>query len=440
VPVPPLLRTLVQPQWIAAIASVGVHGALFAAGPTFSSLSQPTSTAFTPDNERQVPLIELSPEEQQNLPQFTRPRFGLNPTDDPYGLLIPDSSAPLPLPTSPQPDLPPSASRLPNPTRTPFRFNPVPLGRRSPILINPGPAPLANRPQPSTPMPGTSAPAEPAPPPTHQGPTAQDLQPPPDPAPGEDPDTLALNPDGTGGDEIPTNRLAAYLQSLTYNDAGTGKDAYVESANAWQGAVAAAGASVVSPDPTDPELLSEDAVEGAPALATLALTLPYQERVCLSPEPAPAVVGLWVLPSDTEPDETTLALTPVLLRSSGYPYLNEMALEAAATLVRPPAEPDSTAQSAETESRANPDDGPEGEPEGEPDNRSGRLETEPAAEPADRLDTDGSAAKSLPLEADSPLRPNQAYQLVVTIDYNPDDCIEPNSLAAPAPAPAPVAP
>lgn len=445
----PLLRTLIQPQWIAAIASVGVHGALFAAGPTFSSLGQSPSTAFTPDNERQVPLIELSPQEQQNLPRFTQPSFGLIPSDDLYGFLTPDNTPSRP---APQPSAPPAASSLPNRPITPFGFSPVNPGRRSPILLNPRPNPLANRPRPQipNPMPGISEPAESAPPPTHQGPTAQDLQPAPNPPPEDDPDSLAVNPGGPEGEEGPTNRLAAYLQALTYNEVGTREDEYLDSATAWQGAVAEAGAIVVPPAPLDGEEPTDP--EASPALATLALTLPYQERLCLSPAPTPAIVGLWVLPEDPEPDETTLALTPVLLRSSGYPFLNEMAVEAAAILALPPSldpptETNPTAEPATTEPATHPGDGPENGPEGEPENSSERLEIDPAADPTARLDNGGEApsgsrpdspepsSKNLPPSADTSLQPNQAYQIVVTIDYDPADCIEPNSLLTPAPAP-----
>jgi hypothetical protein len=66
-----LASNLKQPQWIAVILSLGFHGALFAAGPSFSSLNMNALGGDLPEAERrQVPLIELTPEEQSRLPIF----------------------------------------------------------------------------------------------------------------------------------------------------------------------------------------------------------------------------------------------------------------------------------------------------------------------------------------------------------------------------------
>lgn len=80
---PQAVLTLVrQPTSIAAIASVGIHAILFAASPQLSQLS--LASLANPDDldrERTVPLVELSPEEQNRLPDFSNRRFSLIPED-----------------------------------------------------------------------------------------------------------------------------------------------------------------------------------------------------------------------------------------------------------------------------------------------------------------------------------------------------------------------
>ncbi|MEO1352719.1 MAG: hypothetical protein AAFW84_28665, partial [Cyanobacteria bacterium J06635_15] len=79
-----ILKLVSQPTSIAAIASLGIHAILFVASPQLSKLS--LASLANPeelDRERTVPLVNLSPEEQSRLPNFS---------DRPFSL-VPDGSA-----------------------------------------------------------------------------------------------------------------------------------------------------------------------------------------------------------------------------------------------------------------------------------------------------------------------------------------------------------
>jgi len=60
----------------------------------------------------------------------------------------------------------------------------------------------------------------------------------------------------------------------------------------------------------------------------LTVEIPYELRICLTPPPAPGLVGLVRLPVE-DPDD--LGISTTLLKSTGYPFLNETALEAVKT-------------------------------------------------------------------------------------------------------------
>ena len=104
---------LLQPTWIAGAISVGVHGVLFAAGPTFSNLN--LDTLADPDalaDARRVPLVELTLEEQQqHLPDFSNSFYSLSSLEDF------DPLAPNPVPFLPQ-DNSTTAGRPPRPRTT----------------------------------------------------------------------------------------------------------------------------------------------------------------------------------------------------------------------------------------------------------------------------------------------------------------------------------
>ncbi|MEO0396675.1 MAG: energy transducer TonB [Cyanobacteria bacterium P01_A01_bin.137] len=103
-----LKKLLTSPYGVAAMASLSFHGVMFAAAPRFSSAS---FAAFSDENlsgeTRTVPLVTLSPAEQGRLPNFTRP--SLPP--------IPNSAATTSLRTLP------SASTLTRPSSPLTRSN-----------------------------------------------------------------------------------------------------------------------------------------------------------------------------------------------------------------------------------------------------------------------------------------------------------------------------
>jgi len=121
----PLRSLLHEPTYIAAIASVGVHGLLWVVLPHLPlSAGQPTEAEI----QRQVGLVELTPEELARVPQF-------------------DAQANLPIPNAPLP--PADAGRLPQ------EFSITPLPSSPPLVLPPSfyippPAPAAS-PQPPPP-------------------------------------------------------------------------------------------------------------------------------------------------------------------------------------------------------------------------------------------------------------------------------------------------
>ena len=77
------LRPLLHPSGLAGLISVGIHGSLFAASPTFSNLN--LFAVAEPDlllENREVALIELTPAEQQRLPDFSQSFYNFATSDD----------------------------------------------------------------------------------------------------------------------------------------------------------------------------------------------------------------------------------------------------------------------------------------------------------------------------------------------------------------------
>ncbi|NEP16841.1 MAG: hypothetical protein F6J97_08035 [Leptolyngbya sp. SIO4C1] len=89
----PVIAALKAPYGIAVLASVGVHGLLFAFGPSSGQFSLAALSEPAAEAERTVPLVELSAAEQQRLPSFTRPQLSTQ--------LDSSSLKPLPTPTFP---------------------------------------------------------------------------------------------------------------------------------------------------------------------------------------------------------------------------------------------------------------------------------------------------------------------------------------------------
>ncbi|MFH7242912.1 MAG: hypothetical protein ACHWZW_08690 [Spirulina sp.] len=328
--VPAVLR---QPQWVAAIVSVGFHGALFAVGPSFSTLQgmAQESPEFGQDIERRVPMIELTPEEQSRLPDFDSPAYSLLPdgflSGDSNNLanLFPPSGDRLSSPSfTPLPGGLSSVPRLPtsqSPLGAPLAVSPFPsrLGRNS-IVIPPPSGSRLPRPDPdnpegisaedegnntaaSTPTATTSPPREPS---------AADLR----PREGEraTEDTSASLDDRDPSEEVPPEvaRSQDLIARVEYSRDLTTADEAERALASWTSTVA--------------EQLDED-----PVLAedTFAVEVPYDLRICLTPEPGDGLLGFVLLPGE-EADTVTISTT--VLKSTGYSFLNQSAAQTLQTL------------------------------------------------------------------------------------------------------------
>jgi hypothetical protein len=315
--------TLRQPQWIAVIASVGFHGALFAVGPSFSSLNMAALGGNAPQlEERRVPLIELTAEEQSRLPDFSSPSYSLFPGDDDDLLsLFPSEGSSQPLnPGSPfggVPDLPstspPSATTIPPISSTPWRSSINLPAQRSPlpsVLTNPGTTAARPTPPAATPEPersggnGAAGTAE------NQGDRPEARQ------PGAADLELGSRNGANGAASAPLNpetaessteadnhRLARVQHSrelTSAEDTETAKQAWVETLTARRG---------------------EDMPQ---AEAPITIDIPYTQRICLSPEPTQGLLGMAIVPTDSG---DSLELSTTLLKSTGYPFLNQAALQ-----------------------------------------------------------------------------------------------------------------
>lgn len=320
-----------SPQGLAVIASLGLHGVLFAAGPSFSSLQEgPISSNSFDEEERRVPMVELTAEEQGRLPNFDRSSFSLLPDDnaDFLSMLPPPTSlgnAPLSGGLSSIPDIPfsRSPSTLSNRPRSPGRSgaSPFSLGQGSSIIAipNPGAAARPNRPNPSTPNTeaedsdqsteangeGNTSPSNGAA--TTPEPSAADL------ALGrsssEDrPDSQDAPPsNGSDGEASEPTRSETLIARVEYSAEQTTEAEAEAAQTAWA------------------ESIAEDLGESELAVAeTFSLEIPYEQRICLNPAPSDGLLGLAVLPS--EDDTATLSTT--VLRSTGYPFLNDSAQQA----------------------------------------------------------------------------------------------------------------
>ncbi|ASC71359.1 uncharacterized protein XM38_023110 [Halomicronema hongdechloris C2206] len=323
----PWLKALAQPQWIAAAVSVTVHGVLFAVGPSVSSLSLASADDTVDRAERTVPLIELTPEEQANLPAFATnnslmPGLGLEAFEqgDPYSLFSD----------------PNNGNGVDTPS-TPLRQDSSPLGGSDwppPSPFDIGIAPYSETPVPTTPAPGQS----PSTPPATETPSPGPRTPPattrppastPTPTPRQTPGTAspsgrARDLDGTvaagshqsrsrqgtsGSTSTPATEtpaqgnpeaLISKLQRYNYSPDGTA-EAEVEAAlEDWTQAVRDAA--------DQPELQPAEPIE---------VSITYSRRVCLSQDPHDGLVGVLVAPGGEIVDQ------PQILKSTGYPFLNE---------------------------------------------------------------------------------------------------------------------
>ena len=311
--------TLKQPQWVAVILSLGFHGALFAAGPSFSSLNMNALGGNVPESERrQVPLIELTPEEQSRLPDFSGSSYSLfSDQSDSFELFPPSGSS---LPLNPPPDVAgPGAKPSPSngsaavgiapytpPRRPSLSFLPprTPLSTlpRGAVLTPRPPRPQADR----TPLPSVeSTPSGPTPvqPDSFDGPTASDLA-------LANPDEQNSSPLLEGGEGPPADAsadpLQAQIEALAYRPENITEEEAEANLEAWQAAL-----EERLPGELD---RAEDPIE---------VQLSYVQRLCLDPKPNDALLGLVALPTESGGD---LELFPQVLQSTGYPFLDQEAV------------------------------------------------------------------------------------------------------------------
>lgn len=317
-----LITTFRKPQWIAALVSLGFHGVLFAAGPSFSSLNMTALGGSDPElEERRVPLIELTAEEQSRLPDFS-PSSSLFPSnDDDLFSLFPPSGDSLPLepgsdfgasikipaPRLPSTSFPSAISPYTSPGRSTIRLSP----RRSTLPSIPNSSALGRRSetptQGSTPQSASTPTA--AAPEDANAPSAADLELRQDATPGNTASStpsVALNPSApnTSDDTEQANDLLARVE---FSDDQTSA-AEVETAKAaWLQAI---------------EAKLGDTVAKAPE--PLIIEVPYSGRLCLEPEPTDGLIGVVGVPDEDD----GLQLWTAVLKSTGYPFLNQAAEQA----------------------------------------------------------------------------------------------------------------
>jgi hypothetical protein len=310
------LAKLCQPTWLAGLISVGFHGVLFAASPTFTGLDLNTLTEPDPDADaRRVPLVELTAAEQQRLPDFSNAFYSLSPWDSNSNIELVPGEAPLGNVT-PGTDAPSNGNIT--------RVDPNVIGRRqSPWPIagnysNPGKQGAqteANRPGSGTAAGGNrsggGATIITTPPASDSGQAAGGW--PSTPAEGgsasgsaddlnREPTSPAQDPaDGA----LPDARAEALAAALTY-DGGLPGEIRAD----WE-AEAAAVLGITEPPLQQISLPVPALVEGV--------------QPCFSPVPHQGLIAALVA-------DGKLAQPPELLISTGYPLLNQRAMDRVSAL------------------------------------------------------------------------------------------------------------
>lgn len=339
--VQPLGRLLQGPYGVAAIASIGFHGVVFALGPALSDVSIAAFGDGDGGNggEQTVPLVELSAAEQGRLPDFSNRRLaGRVP--------LPNSTPPsLPLQRTPQRstfgNLPQRSAGLRRstpsildrqrtaPSSRVSRNTPFVWSGRTGVLQ---PPPITDIPTPSETEQPPQADSEPAASTTTTGPDTAAENPTPDQdtnaeANGtdlslsslEDPQGTGANGEATGevpspeGEQTPDTsasneadpeqvRLQELRNSLQWDEDGT--DAGEEEVDSWLASLQAVDETIIAAE-VDPEIDVEANI-----------------RVCVENPPTNAIVGVLVQPDGTIADAT-------LVKRTGYDTTDQAALNAA---------------------------------------------------------------------------------------------------------------
>ena len=330
-------QQLLRPSWLAGAVSIGFHSVLFAAGPTFPSLGfnqlvEPELTA----ERRNVPLVELTPAEQQRLPDFSGSLYDFDAFGslEPLAPLFGDSSASGSNPgiTSQKP----SGSSPGSSTSTSLPFGITRIeSRPGPLTQFPNPFrdpnPASTEPEPGAPDPdASSAPGDEETPDqttaeTPDEPSAADLT-----GATDESSTAADGEVAASGNPAEVMTLEERLLAYTFDAAETEPEVSQEQLADWL----ETGQALVTELELDPTLDLVAELDAAVALAAadpdsdlegifqrpIALTLDHEAGICLTKEPQKGLIGAWVGP------EGTLLGEPEVIRSTGYGGLNQQAL------------------------------------------------------------------------------------------------------------------
>jgi hypothetical protein len=121
--------------------------------------------------------------------------------------------------------------------------------------------------------------------------------------------TATRTEDGASGAEAGSPSLQEQLAALAYNASGTSEGVAEQRRQDWLAAA--------RQQSEFPELAIAE---------TLSITIPYERQLCLNPEPVNGVIGVWVTPAGE------LGAEPTLIKSTGYPFLNQQALAGIAAI------------------------------------------------------------------------------------------------------------
>lgn len=295
-----------NPSAVSALASLGLHGILFLALPF---LPYAAMKATEPEIQRSVDMVELTPDEQKRLPEFTTlAPIELPPIQNPPKT---DNSGLFSLNTPPKP---------PSSSSSPFSDSLLAPPPTLPIFIPPLPPPS------QIPSFTIQIPKTPTRPPSQSSPTPEATKT-PDPNPSASPPETAPSvavesgpvspqPDAAAEQPSPTVRtqeqirqdLVARQQELrelyTYNPSGTSEgDANVAFTDWFYKQLGKDGSAF--------DKLEQEEV-----------TLDYPRQACPLKQSRRAVVGVVV------DAENKIVGEPKVLQSSGYRLFNEEALKA----------------------------------------------------------------------------------------------------------------
>jgi hypothetical protein len=340
-------QKFLHPSWLAGIISVGFHGVLFAAGPTFPSLG--FNDLVEPELEaerRNVPLVELSAAEQARLPDFSRPFYDFNNFDDlePLSPLFNGDELPSPGKTDSSPGSIPSPfnRRQPTPTpsyRIPFGITHLESRPRTRIPSSPSSDAATESDEGKNSTATTDGEATPR----RQG-TAADLE---SATANSDPTTTPEDTDvaaGSNPTEVMTleERLQAYAYDGTdteLEEAETRFDDWLAVGETWaeeldmeedfaptRGLQLGTAATQPSDGETTDGDTADDERENTIVQAPIELPIDYEQGICLTKDPQKGLIGAWVSPAGE------LLGEPEVIRSTGYAGINQQAIRYIETL------------------------------------------------------------------------------------------------------------